>query len=344
MREKILSIIIPSYNMEAYLPKCCDSLLIDDKELFRKIDVIVVNDGSKDRTSEIAHGYEARFPDVFRVIDKRNGHYGSCINAGIAVAKGLFVKILDADDFYAKEGLSSLIKCLAESETRGEHIDAILSDFATVDAEGSVIQNITFPFDESTLHGFSEILRLDQRLEMHALTYRTENLRRIGYSQTEGICYTDVLWCFEPVVIIEKFRYLPKVVYMYLKGRDGQSTNKGVLVKNYSMYERLLSEMVVRYAKQAAVMEDVRRKYLLLSIKEIMSIMAYRAFYVLPSSSVCRAIQFLSDMVQKLPTIRNVVNHRSFSRRIKWKFVYALLKHKYIGYVFAFGGRIFKIR
>ena len=60
--SKILSIIVPPYNMEAYLPKCLGSLVIDDKELLQKLDVIVVNDGSKDRTSEIAHEFAAKYP------------------------------------------------------------------------------------------------------------------------------------------------------------------------------------------------------------------------------------------------------------------------------------------
>ena len=63
----------------------------------QKLEVIVVNDGSKDRTSEIAHGFEAMHPGVFRVIDKANGHYGSCINAGLKNASGPYVKVLDVD-------------------------------------------------------------------------------------------------------------------------------------------------------------------------------------------------------------------------------------------------------
>ena len=74
--KKLLSIIVPSYNMGAYLPKCLGSLIIEDKELLQKLDIIVVNDGSKDRTSEIANEFEAKYPGVFRVIDKANGHYG----------------------------------------------------------------------------------------------------------------------------------------------------------------------------------------------------------------------------------------------------------------------------
>lgn len=87
LTEKTLSIIIPSYNMEAYLPQCLDSLLGPDVPV-ELLDIIVVNDGSRDRTSEIAHSYANRYPDSIRVIDKANGNYGSCINAALPTARG----------------------------------------------------------------------------------------------------------------------------------------------------------------------------------------------------------------------------------------------------------------
>ena len=77
--EKILTVVVPTYNMEQYLDRCLTSLIIDDDKM-ALLEVLVVNDGSKDRSSEIAHSYEARYPDTFRVIDKENGNYGSCIN------------------------------------------------------------------------------------------------------------------------------------------------------------------------------------------------------------------------------------------------------------------------
>lgn len=80
--EKILTII------EKYLDKCLTSLIIDDKELMRQLEVLVINDGSKNRSSEIAHKYESNYPDTFRVIDKENGNYGSCINRGLQEATG----------------------------------------------------------------------------------------------------------------------------------------------------------------------------------------------------------------------------------------------------------------
>ena len=83
--NKVISILIPTYNMEKYLGRCLDSLLIEEIDI---VEVIVINDGSKDRSSEIAHSYEERFPNSFVVIDKENGNYGSCINAGLSRASG----------------------------------------------------------------------------------------------------------------------------------------------------------------------------------------------------------------------------------------------------------------
>ena len=97
--DKLLTIVIPSYNMEKYLDRCLSSLIVSDEKM-QCLEVLVINDGSKDRTSEIAHTYEERFPGTFRVVDKENGHYGSCVNRGLKEARGTFIKVLDADDYF----------------------------------------------------------------------------------------------------------------------------------------------------------------------------------------------------------------------------------------------------
>ena len=105
--DKILSIIVPTYNMEKYLERCLSSLIVSDEQM-AMLEVLVINDGSKDRSSEIAHGYESRYPDTFRVIDKTNGHYGSCVNRGLQEATGKYVKVLDADDWFNTENFAEI--------------------------------------------------------------------------------------------------------------------------------------------------------------------------------------------------------------------------------------------
>ena len=103
--KKLLTIVIPSYNMEKYLSRCCQSLIVAP-EFMEKLEVLVINDGSKDKTSEIGHSFESKYPETFRCIDKENGNYGSCVNRGLKEAKGTYIKILDADDTFETENFA----------------------------------------------------------------------------------------------------------------------------------------------------------------------------------------------------------------------------------------------
>ena len=94
--------------MEKYLDKCLTSLIVSDDKM-PLLEVLVINDGSKDRSSEIAHSYEQKYPQTFRVIDKENGNYGSCINRGLKEATGKYVKVLDADDWFDTNNLSNVM-------------------------------------------------------------------------------------------------------------------------------------------------------------------------------------------------------------------------------------------
>ena len=120
---KLLSIIIPSYNMEALLPRCLDSLLASgSKEAF---EAIVVNDGSTDGTLDVAMSYRDAHPECIRVIDKPNGNYGSTVNAALPEARGKYVKILDADDEFLPGSLASFIEALS-----GTDADMAVTHFA----------------------------------------------------------------------------------------------------------------------------------------------------------------------------------------------------------------------
>ena len=109
--EKILTIVIPTYNMQDYLRRCLDSLIVPEEQM-QLLEVLVVNDGSKDNSSAIAHEYQDKYPGTFRVIDKENGNYGSCVNRGLKEATGKYIKILDADDWFDSEQLDLLIEKL----------------------------------------------------------------------------------------------------------------------------------------------------------------------------------------------------------------------------------------
>lgn len=124
--EKILTIVIPTYNMQDYLHRCLDSLIVPEEQM-QLLEVLVVNDGSKDNSSVIAHEYQNKYPDTFRVIDKENGNYGSCVNRGLREATGKYIKILDADDWFDNVTLALYLIYLTALD-----VDLVLTDFKIV--------------------------------------------------------------------------------------------------------------------------------------------------------------------------------------------------------------------
>lgn len=217
--NKVLTLIIPSYNMEAYLERCLSSLVVDEGRM-RLFEALVINDGSSDRTSEIGHAYEARYPDTFRVIDKSNGHYGSCVNRGLAEARGTYVKVLDADDRFAA-AFAGYLDFLQEARA-----DLILTDSVIIYPDDSEHARSSFPIPAREVHPVDILLEKGIHGLGHVnITYRTDIFRKLEYRQTEGISYTDLEWSSIPVCGVSSVAYYPEILYRYQQGRDGQSVD-----------------------------------------------------------------------------------------------------------------------
>lgn len=237
--NKLLTIVIPTYNMQNYLHRCLDSLVLKDERLMSQLEVLVVNDGSKDNSSAIAHEYEAKYPNTFRVIDKENGNYGSCINRGLKEATGKYIKILDADDWFDTNELSRYLEAL-----QGIEADMILTKHKVVDDAGNITRDYGYDIEYNKLFAFQEYKEPGVYFAMHSITYRTQLLRDINYRQTEGISYTDTEWVFYPQHGVQSCIYLPFDVYRYVIGREGQTMDAKVLIKSVSHYDKLLRAMV----------------------------------------------------------------------------------------------------
>lgn len=246
--EKLLTVIVPTYNMEMYLDKCLTSLIVGepDCELMRKLEVLVINDGSTDRSSEIAHGYESRYPYTFKVVDKSNGNYGSCINVALPIATGKYVKILDADDWFDTDVFREYLTWLQDKD-----VDAVFTDYCRVENDKSTLVH-QLDVAAYCTRQFEEILSKKCLQKMYEVTYNIEIFENLDYHQTEGISYTDMEWMFLPMSVVKKFIYYPKPLYCYLFGRPGQTMNPVVYKANISMrIELVLSCIRMFYLCQA---------------------------------------------------------------------------------------------
>lgn len=201
--------------MENYLEVCLNSLLTDNMSL---IEVLVINDGSKDSSSDIAHRYESKYPEVFVVIDKENGNYGSCVNVGLKRATGKYIKVLDADDCFNTRVFETYLNDMKKCNT-----DMVISDYVKVHPELETIVSCDIP--EKQIVDFKELCKDNKiwNLWMHNVAYKRELLLSIDYKQTEGISYTDQEWIFSPFTKVETAIYLKLPLYRYTLGRDGQT-------------------------------------------------------------------------------------------------------------------------
>ena len=241
IRDKILTIIIPTYNMEKYLRHCLDSLIVPNMD---KVEVLVINDGSKDSSSAIGHEYQDKYPQTFRVIDKENGNYGSCVNRGLKEATGKYVKVLDADDSFDTGNFKEYVDYLEKFD-----VDLVLNDFTQVTDEGKVLSKWTgHNLPTNSVFGFDK-LGATCNMMMHAVAYKTDNIRNIrgGYHQTEGISYTDQEWIFLPMTTVSSIVYFDKILYKYLIGRSGQTMETSQFMKNIWMEAKSEQVMIEEY-------------------------------------------------------------------------------------------------
>ena len=93
---KYITFTIPCYNSENYMRRCVDSLLVGGED----VEILIIDDGSSDRTGAIADEYEMLYPNIVKAVHKPNGGHGSGVNKGLELAHGLYYKVVDSDDWF----------------------------------------------------------------------------------------------------------------------------------------------------------------------------------------------------------------------------------------------------
>ncbi len=329
MPDKLLTVIVPSYNMEEYLPKCLGSLIVPDEAMLQRLDVIVVNDGSKDRTSEIAHDFEKRYPGVFRVIDKANGHYGSCINAALPSSIGLYVKILDADDWFDTDVFVRYLQMLELEKRKTPHpADLILNDFTFVSPSSSVVKH--YPFGSKDVISLSQLdFHSGRDVWMHAVAYRTKSLQAMHYKQLEGLVHTDIQWVHLPMTTVSVIRHFSEPLYMYLHLRENNTSNPKEFYHTYHVQMAILKTMIRDYDRFRGTIGEEQQLYL----KNHLIYRAMRAYnvYLLERSPLLKrdGLQDLDAfLVDHANWLYEEMDMLTFSQKIPYHYVRAWRKKK----------------
>ena len=227
---KLLSIAIPCYNSQDYMEKCIQSLLVGGDD----VEIIIVDDGSKDATPEIADKYQKRFPNIVRAIHKENGGHGSAVNAGIANATGMFFKVVDSDDWVDESVFLQVLDRLRELALGDDIIDLFIANFV-YDKDGAKhkkVMKYTSMFPVEKVFGWSDVKLITKGhyLLMHSAIYRTQVLRKCELQLPEHTFYVDNIYVYHPLPYVKKMYYMDVDLYHYYIGRDDQSVNESVMI------------------------------------------------------------------------------------------------------------------
>lgn len=243
--SKLLTIVIPAFNVEKYLRRCLDSIIVEN--VMDYVQVIVVNDGSKDETSAIAHEYEKRYPHYFQIIDKENGNYGSCMNVGLSHAVGKYFRTLDADDWYDTSLYEKYIEQLRQTDA-----DLVLSERLEVKLKTNWSNRVAF---DSEVRVFEDLPVSSYVWENKSVlsvayvmgfAYKTDVIRESHLQWTENSFFTDAEYCVWPLPFIKTVRFVPYPLYVYVRDVAGQSTDSVYRKRNLKYYS-LVSKKVVNY-------------------------------------------------------------------------------------------------
>ena len=257
--KPILSVVVPSYNVEQYLEKGLTSYA--DERFDGRLEIIVVNDGSQDRTHDIAIDFVKNYPDIFLLIDKENGGHGSAVNKGIDNARGKYFRIIDGDDWINTENMVKLLDYLEKSDA-----DIVIDNKREVHMVTGEEQYFAPPksIEFEKTYNFRDVC-LDESITpnimIHTMSIKTSILRDNNIHLLEGIFYVDIEFIIKSTVLAKTIEFTDLEIYQYLVGNVNQSVNYKNYVKRFSHHSQVTRELI-RFATEYKTNDEILRQYI----------------------------------------------------------------------------------
>ena len=241
---KLLTFAVPCYNSQDYMEHCIHTLLEGGDE----VEIILVDDGSRDNTGAIADRYAQQYPDIVRVIHQENGGHGEGVNQGLRHAQGLYYKVVDSDDWADVDALRQVVDKLREFSQMPEPVDLLVCNYVYEHVEDHTqkVMRYTNVFPQGRVFTWDEIdrFRPSQYLLMHSVFYRTELLRQCGLELPKHTFYVDNIFVYQPLPYVKTLYYMNLDFYRYFIGRADQSVNEQVMVKRVDQQLRVTRIMI----------------------------------------------------------------------------------------------------
>lgn len=251
--KKLLSVAVAGYNVEKTLRETLNPFL--NCHGIEKLEVIIVNDGSSDNTSAIAQEYVQMCPDVFTVINKENGGWGSTINSGIRAARGKYFKQLDGDDYFNSRNLDNLLHQMAKTDA-----DLVITPYIEFDdrtGNQMSVHSCNPGCKQRKKYNISSIKQF--KPFMHAVCIKTELIKE-SVQITEHCFYTDTEFVLKALNQASTVMFFDKVIYCYRRASSGQSMSLSGFEKHYNEQFLVIQELI-RYREQYVNRAEIVKMY-----------------------------------------------------------------------------------
>ena len=244
---KLLSVATPCYNSQDYMEHCVETLLSGGDD----VEILIVNDGSKDKTAEIAERLAAEHPGIIRVIHQENKGHGGAVATGLREASGLYFKVVDSDDWVDVDALRIVLGRLREFAQMERPVDLVISNYIydKVHENRQRVIRYAHALPENRVLTWNDVGRFRkwENLLMHSMIYRTEVLRHSSLQLPEHTFYVDNLYCSVPLARVRTLYYINADLYHYYIGREGQSVQEETMIKRIDqqiLVNKLMMEQV----------------------------------------------------------------------------------------------------
>ncbi len=321
---KVLTVAIPVYNTEKYLKRCFDSVLIG--EILDDIEIVAVNDGSKDHSIDILKDYEGRYPGTVVVVDKENGGHGSAVNAALDHATGRYFRVLDSDDWFFSGDFVEMVRRL-----RSEKADVVISNYAKEFVYDGRTEDLVWKdLEDGVLYNFDTIdldILHQEYFVMANTVYRTQVLRDSGLRLMEKTFYVDMQFNIIPITCVKTFTFYDLDIYRYFIGRPDQSMNLGNFIKNRKNHEKVMKFLVEFYTERAEGLTQNKRAYIQLILYYMLTTHYYIHCYYPDKGSRelyddIRAFdRYLLETNPELYELMNKLGQIRYNRKTGFRFV-----------------------
>ncbi len=269
--KKLLSVAVPCYNSQDYMEHCVETLVSGGEE----VEVIIVNDGSKDGTHDKAVELSEKYPDIVRFVDKENGGHGDAVNTGLKHATGEFFKVVDSDDWVDEEALRKVLNALRYMVDNNKGLDMLLANFV-YDKAGArhkkVMKYKSVFKGKMVTHWDGHVrFRKTQYILMHSVIYRTQMLRDCKLELPKHTFYVDNIFVFHPLPSVKRVCYIDVDLYHYFIGRDDQSVNEKNMIARIDQQLRVTKIMIEDYLTMQ-VESKALNKYMLQYLSMMMCV------------------------------------------------------------------------